>query len=59
MREEAIAAIASQEKDPGEIARELVARAVEIDGNDNTTAQVIRILSVERMSSMPRGRPYK
>ena len=57
MSEEAIAAIASQEKDPGEIARELVARAVEIDGNDNTTAQVIRVLSVERMSTMPRGRP--
>jgi protein phosphatase len=59
MREETIAAIVSQEKDPGEIARELVARAVEIDGNDNTTAQVIRVLSVERMSTMPRGRPYR
>jgi serine/threonine protein phosphatase PrpC len=59
MSEETIAAIASQEKAPGEIASELVARAVEIDGNDNTTAQVIRVLSIERMSSMPRGRPYK
>jgi protein phosphatase len=59
MSEEAIAAIASQEKAPSEIARELVAKAVEIDGHDNTTAQVIRVLSVERMSSMPRGRPYK
>jgi serine/threonine protein kinase len=35
-----------------------VAKAVEIDGHDNATAQVIRVLSVERMSSMPRGRPY-
>jgi len=57
MSEETIAAIASQEKDIGEIARELVTKAVEIDGNDNTTTQVIRILSVERMSTMPRGRP--
>jgi len=57
MREETIAAIASQEKGIDEIARELVTKAVEIDGNDNTTAQVIRILSVERMSTMPRGRP--
>jgi serine/threonine protein phosphatase PrpC len=59
MSEENIAAIVSQEKVPGEIARELVAKAVEIDGHDNTTVQVIRILSVERMSSMPRGRPYR
>jgi protein phosphatase len=59
MSEEAIVAIVSQKKDPGELARELVARAVEIDGNDNTTAQVIRVLSVERMSTMPRGRPYQ
>ena len=59
MSEEAIAGIASQEKDPGKIASELVAKAVEIDGNDNTTAQVIRILSIERMSTMPRGRPYR
>jgi protein phosphatase len=59
MSEETIAAIVSQGKNTGEIANELVARAVEIDGNDNTTAQVIRVLSVERMSSMPRGRPYK
>jgi protein phosphatase len=59
MSEEIIAVIASQDKAPGEIARELVAKAVEIDGHDNTSAQVIRVLSVERMSSMPRGRPYK
>ena len=46
-----------QQKNIDEIARELVARAVEIDGNDNTTAQVIRVRSVEQVG-MYRGRPY-
>ena len=41
-----------------EIARELVERAVEIDGNDNTSAQVIRIRAVEQVG-MYRGRPYR
>ncbi|MGC9159366.1 MAG: PP2C family protein-serine/threonine phosphatase [Terracidiphilus sp.] len=58
LSETEIAALVSQKKDVNEIARELVARAVEIDGNDNTSAQVIRVLSIERMSTMPRGRPY-
>ncbi len=58
MSEEEIAAIASQKKDPPQIARELVARAVEIDGGDNTTAQVIRVRSVEQVG-MYRGRPYR
>jgi protein phosphatase len=58
MREEAIAKIVSQSGDMGEIARELVARAVELDGNDNTTAQVIRIRKVEKIG-MYRGRPYR
>jgi protein phosphatase len=53
-----VAEIASQQKNVDEIARELVARAVEIDGNDNTTAQVIRIRSVEQVG-MYRGRPYR
>jgi PPM family protein phosphatase len=53
-----IASIASQKKDATEIARELVARAVEIDGGDNTTAQVIRVRSVEQVG-MYRGRPYR
>jgi protein phosphatase len=53
-----IAAIVSQHKDMDEIARELVARAVEIDGNDNTSAQVIRVRSVEQVG-MYRGRPYR
>jgi protein phosphatase len=52
-----IAEIVSQQKNIDELARELVARAVEIDGNDNTTAQVIRVRSVEQVG-MYRGRPY-
>jgi protein phosphatase len=58
MSERAIAEIVSQNKNIDEIARELVARAVEIDGNDNTTAQVIRVRSVEQVG-MYRGRPYR
>jgi protein phosphatase len=54
----AIAEIASQPKTVEDIARELVERAVEIDGNDNTSAQVIRIRSVEQVG-MYRGRPYR
>ena len=53
-----IAEIVSQQKNVDEVARELVARAVEIDGNDNTTAQVIRVRSVEQVG-MYRGRPYR
>ncbi len=54
-----LTAIVSQpNKDLNDIAAELVARAVEIDGNDNTTAQVIRIRSVEQVG-MYRGRPYR
>lgn len=58
MPESTLAAIVSQNKPIDEIAKELVARAVEIDGNDNTTAQVIRIRSVEQVG-MYRGRPYR
>ena len=58
MSEETIAAITSQKKNIDEIARELVTRAVEDDGNDNTTAQVIRIRSVEQVG-MYRGRTYR
>jgi protein phosphatase len=58
MSEEDIASIVSQKKEMSVIARELVARAVEIDGNDNTTAQVIRVRSVEQVG-MYRGRPYR
>ncbi len=58
MSEAEIARIVSQKKSPEELARELVARAVEIDGGDNTTAQVIRVRSVEQVG-MYRGRPYR
>ena len=58
MKEDMIAAIVTQKKNMDEIARELVARAVEIDGGDNTTAQVIRIRAVEQVG-MYRGRPYR
>ncbi len=58
MSETMIAEIASQKKTAEEIARELVAKAVEIDGGDNTTAQVVRVRSVEQVG-MYRGRPYR
>jgi serine/threonine protein phosphatase PrpC len=58
MTEKDIAAVVSQSKNIDEIARELVTRAVELDGGDNTTAQVIRIRSVEQVG-MYRGRPYR
>jgi protein phosphatase len=58
LSEDAIAAIVSQKKNMDEIARELVARAVEIDGNDNTTAQAVRVRSVEQVG-MYRGRHYR
>jgi protein phosphatase len=44
---EDIARIASQNKDPMMIARELVSYAVQVDGSDNTTAQVIRIRATD------------
>lgn len=53
-----LATLVSQNKPADELAQELVARAVEIDGNDNTSAQVIRIRSVEQVG-MYRGRPYR
>jgi protein phosphatase len=58
MKDGLLAEIVSQKKPMDEIARELVARAVEIDGGDNTTAQVIRVRSVEQVG-MYRGRPYR
>ena len=58
MKETTIAEIVSQKKSIDEIARELVGKAVEIDGGDNTTAQVIRVCSVEQVG-MYRGRPYR
>lgn len=58
MPEATIAKIVSQSGNIDEIAQELVRRGVEIDGNDNTTAQVIRVRSVEQVG-MYRGRPYR
>jgi protein phosphatase len=58
LKEGELASIVSENKSIDEIARNLVARAVEIDGNDNTTAQVIRVRSVEQVG-MYRGRPYR
>jgi protein phosphatase len=53
-----IARVVSQNKTAEELAKDLVARAVEIDGGDNTTAQVIRVRDVEQVG-MYRGRPYR
>jgi protein phosphatase len=58
MPESILAQIVTQDKKLPEIAAELVRRAVEIDGNDNTTAQVIRVRAVEQVG-MYRGRPYR
>jgi protein phosphatase len=58
LKESELASIVSKDRNIDEIARELVARAVEVDGNDNTTAQVIRVRSVEQVG-MYRGRPYR
>jgi serine/threonine protein phosphatase PrpC len=58
MSDDEIARIVSQKKPAAELASELVARAVEIDGGDNTTAVVIRVRSVEQVG-MYRGRPYR
>jgi PPM family protein phosphatase len=54
---EDIARIASQNKDIDRVARELVQYAVEVDGSDNATAQIIRVHSIEPMG-MYRGRLY-
>jgi protein phosphatase len=58
MPEDLMAEIVSQKKSIEDVARELVAKAVELDGGDNTTAQVIRVRSVEQVG-MYRGRPYR
>ena len=53
-----IASIVGQNGNLKDYASKLVALALEKDGGDNTTVQLIRIQSVERMG-MYRGRPYK
>jgi serine/threonine protein phosphatase PrpC len=57
MYTEDIARIASQDKDAATIAQELVSYAVEVDGADNATAQVIQVRATEPMG-MYRGRLY-
>jgi PPM family protein phosphatase len=54
---EDIARITVRDKDAETIARELVKYAVDVDGSDNATAQVIQVRSVEPMG-MYRGRLY-
>lgn len=58
LSERELAGIVSQRKTAEEIAQEIVKRAVEIDGNDNTTCQVVRVRSIEQVG-MYRGRPYR
>jgi protein phosphatase len=53
-----IAGIVAQNSSLNDAAHKLVALALEKDGGDNTSVQLIRIKSVERMG-MYRGRPYK
>lgn len=53
-----LAELVTRSKKMDEVARDLVAYAVEHDGGDNTTAQVIRIRAVEQVG-MYRGRPYR
>jgi protein phosphatase len=57
MYSEDIARIVSQDKDADTLARELVDYAIEVDGSDNATAQVIQVRSTEAMG-MYRGRMY-
>lgn len=57
MYPEDIARMTSQNKNAEEIARELVDYAIEVDGSDNATAQVIQVRSTEAMG-MYRGRLY-
>ena len=58
MYDEEIVRIATQRKDIQSIAEELVRYAVDADGSDNTSAQVISIRAIETMG-MYRGRPYR
>jgi PPM family protein phosphatase len=53
-----IASLVGQNNSLDDAAQKLVALALQKDGGDNTTVQLIRIKSVERMG-MYRGRPYK
>lgn len=50
-------ALLQRAEDPAALAQELVREAIRLDGSDNATVVVIRILSVEAMA-MYRGRQY-
>ena len=58
LRKDEIAELVTSAEDVQEAAQKLVASAVEVDGSDNTTIQVIRIRSVERVA-MYRGQVYR
>jgi protein phosphatase len=58
IHEQMLADLVSQGKDVASLAQELVRRAVELDGGDNASAQVIRVRGVEPVG-MYRGRPYR
>jgi serine/threonine protein phosphatase PrpC len=58
MYESDIARIASKKGDIQEIAEALNRYAIEADGSDNSTVQVISIQSIENMG-LYRGRPYR
>lgn len=53
-----IAAITSKFHDLPEAAHQLVSLALEKDGGDNISVQLLRVKNVERIG-MYRGRPYK
>jgi protein phosphatase len=57
LRNDDMARIVTQNKPLDMVARELVARAIEVDGSDNASAQVILVRSTEEMA-MYRGRLY-
>jgi PPM family protein phosphatase len=54
---EDISRVVSQSRDVDAIAQDLVKYAIEVDGSDNATVQVIRVRSIEPMG-MYRGRLY-
>lgn len=58
MYDDEIARIVATKEHPQGIAHEIVQHAVEVDGSDNATAQVVRVESVENAVAY-RSRPYR
>ncbi|HKO18318.1 MAG TPA: PP2C family serine/threonine-protein phosphatase [Acidobacteriaceae bacterium] len=58
MYDDEIARIVATKEHPQDIADEIVQHAIEVDGSDNATAQVVRIESVETAAAY-RSRPYR